>query len=171
MATLRLALIRLDDATARLEDLFLIFAHAAIAGLVVAAVVLRYVFHDPLVWGQEFIVGLFTWLIFIGAAGALRHRMHIRIDAIGALFLRPRLSFMNTASVVVGTIVVVALLWAALVNTSDIAGVKTPMLDIAQAWFDSALPAALALLLLHVARIVIERGPAAVFAGQLEKLD
>ncbi len=171
MGSVRLALIRVDDASAKLEDAFLIFAHAAIAGLVVAAVVMRYVFHDPLVWGQEFIVGLFTWLIFIGGSAALRHRMHIRIDAIGALFLRPRLFFMNTVSVAVGTIVVVALLWAALVNTSDIAGVKTPMLDIAQAWFDSALPVALALLLLHVVRIVVERGPAAVFAGQLEKLD
>jgi len=164
-------LIRLDDAAAKLEDIFLVAAHAAIAGLVVVAVILRYVFHDPLTWGQEFIVGLFTWLIFIGAAAALRHRMHIRIDAVGALFLRPSLSFMNVISVVAGTAVVGALLWAGLVNWSDIGAVRTPMLDVPQAWFDSALPVALALLLLHIARIVAERGPSAVFAGQLENID
>jgi TRAP-type C4-dicarboxylate transport system permease small subunit len=171
MGPLGRALIRVDDATAKAEDVFLIGAHAVIATLVVAAVVFRYVFRDPLTWGQEFIVGLFTWLIFIGAAAAIRSRLHIRIDAIGGLFARPALSFMNTVSVVVGAIIIVALLWAALVNAVDIAGVKTPMLNVAQVWFDGALPVALALLLLHVARIFVERGAAAVFAGQLEQVD
>ena len=170
MGPLGRALIRADDATAKVEDAFLIAAHAVIAGLVVAAVVARYVFRDPLTWGQEFIVGLFTWLIFIGAAAAIRARLHIRIDAIGGLFARPRWSFMNVVSLVVGTIIIAALLWAGLVNAVDIAGVRTPMLDVAQVWFDGALPVALALLLLHIARIFVERGAAAVFAGQLDDL-
>ena len=171
MGPLGRALIRADDATAKVEDAFLVAAHAVIAGLVVAAVVARYVFRDPLTWSQEFIVGLFTWLIFIGAAAAIRSRLHIRIDAIGGLFARPAWSFMNVVSVVVGTIVIAALLWAGLVNAVDIAGVRTPMLDVAQVWFDGALPVALALLLLHVARILVERGAAAVFAGQLDDLE
>ncbi len=171
MGPLGRALIRADDATAKVEDHFLVVAHTLIAGLVVAAVVARYVFRDPLTWGQEFIVGLFTWLIFIGAAAAIRSRLHIRIDAIGGLFARPALSFMNTVSVVLGTIIIAALLWASLVNAADIAGVKTPMLNVEQVWFDGALPVALALLLLHMARIFVEHGAAAVFAGQLEELD
>ena len=75
---------------------------------------------------------------------------------------------MNMVSVVVGTVIVAALLWAGLVNAMDIAGVRTPMLDVAQVWFDGSLPVALALLLLHIARIFVEHGPAAVFASQLE---
>jgi len=164
------ALIRADDATARVEDVFLVAAHAVIASLVVAAVVFRYVFRDPLTWSQEFIVGLFTWLIFIGAAAAIRSHLHIRIDAVGGLFARPALSFMNTVGAVVGTIIIAALLWAGLVNAVDIGGVQTPMLNVAQVWFDGALPVALALLLLHVTRIFVEHGAAAVFAGQLEEL-
>jgi len=171
MGPLGRALIRADDAAAKAEDAFLVAAHAVIATLVVAAVVFRYVFRDPLTWSQEFIVGLFTWLIFIGAAAAIRSRIHIRIDAIGGLFARPSLSFMNMFSVVVGTVVIAALLWAGLVNAVDIAGVQTPMLNVAQVWFDGSLPVALALLLLHIARIFVERGPAAVFAGQLESLE
>jgi len=171
MGPLGRALIRADDAAAKAEDAFLVAAHAVIAILVVAAVVFRYVFRDPLTWSQEFIVGLFTWLIFIGAAAAIRSRIHIRIDAIGGLFARPSLSFMNMFSVVVGTVVIAALLWAGLVNAVDIAGVQTPMLNVAQVWFDGSLPVALALLLLHIARIFVERGPAAVFAGQLESLE
>ena len=170
MGPLGRALIRADDATAKVEDVFLVAAHAAIAGLVVAAVVMRYAFRDPLTWGQEFIVGLFTWLIFIGAAAAIRSRMHIRIDAIGGLFARPGWSFMNMISVAAGTLIIAALLWAGLVNAVDIAGVKTPMLNVEQVWFDGALPVALALLLLHIARIFVEHGAAAVFAGQLEEI-
>lgn len=168
MGPLARGLIRVDDATARAEDVFLIAAHAVIAVLIVAAVVFRYVFRDPLTWSQEFIVGVFTWLIFIGAAAAIRGRMHIRIDAIGGLFARPGWSFMNMISVVVGTVIVAALLWAGVVNAMDIAGVQTPMLNVAQVWFDGSLPVALALLLLHIARIFVEHGPAAVFASQLE---
>ncbi len=164
------ALVRADDAAAKVEDVFLVAAHAVIATLVVAAVVARYVFRDPLTWSQEFIVGLFTWLIFIGAAAAIRSRMHIRIDAIGSLFARPRWSFMNVISAAAGTLIVAALLWAGLVNAADIAGVKTPMLNVEQLWFDGALPVALALLLLHIARILTEHGAAAVFAGQLEEI-
>ena len=171
MGPLARGLIRVDDATDRVEDAFLIAAHAVIAVLIVAAVVFRYVVRDPLTWSQEFIVGLFTWLIFIGAAAAIRSRMHIRIDALGGVFARPGWSFMNMVSVVVGTLIVAALLWAGLVNAMDIAGVQTPMLDIAQVWFDGSLPVALALLLLHTARIFVERGPAAVFASQLEDPD
>ncbi len=165
------ALVRADDAAAKVEDAFLIAAHAVIALLVVAAVGFRYVLHDPLTWSQEFIVGLFTWLIFIGAAAAIRSRMHIRIDALGAVFARPSWSFMNWVGVVVGTLIVAALLWAGLLNASDIRGVQTPMLDVAQVWFDGALPVALALLLLHIVRILVERDAAAVFASQLENLD
>ena len=62
----------LDDAIAKAEDLFIIVAHGGVAGLVILAVVLRYVFNDPLTWGEELIVALFTWMVFIGAAAAVR---------------------------------------------------------------------------------------------------
>jgi TRAP-type transport system small permease protein len=168
MGPLARGLVRVDDATARVEDAFLVAAHAVIAVLIVAAVVFRYVFRDPLTWSQEFIVGLFTWLIFIGAAAAIRGHLHIRIDALGGVFARPGWQFMNVISVAMGTAIVIGLLWAGLVNAVDIAGVQTPMLNVAQVWFDGALPVALVLLLLHIARIFVERGSAAVFASQLE---
>jgi TRAP-type C4-dicarboxylate transport system permease small subunit len=168
MNGLRVTLARVDDVIARGEDAFLVVAHALIALLVVGAVVFRYVLHDPLTWSQEFIVGLFTWLIFVGAAAAIRTHMHIRIDAMGAVFARPSLSFLNVLSVVAGAVIVVALLWAGLVNSRDIGGVRTPMLDIAQVWFDGALPVSMALLLVHIARMLVEHGSAAVFASQLE---
>lgn len=163
-------LIRLDDAVGTLEDWFLVAAHAAIAGLVFVGVLVRYFLKDPLTWDQEVIVALFTWLMFIGAAAAIRHRMHIRVDLVGGLFKRPSFRFVTWINVTLGAAAVVALLWSATVNFTEVLGALTPMLEMSQGVLDGALPVGLALLLLHMARILVEHGAAAVFAGELESL-
>ncbi|MDO8719522.1 MAG: TRAP transporter small permease subunit [Polaromonas sp.] len=163
-------LIRLDDAVGTLEDWFLVAAHAAIAGLVFVGVLVRYFLKDPLTWDQEVIVALFTWLMFIGAAAAIRHRMHIRVDLVGGLFKRPSFRFVTWINVALGAAAVVALLWSATVNFTEVLGALTPMLEMSQGVLDGALPVGLALLLLHMARILVEHGAAAVFAGELESL-
>lgn len=163
-------LIRFDDAVGTLEDWFLVAAHAAIAGLVFVGVLVRYFWKDPLTWDQELIVALFTWLMFIGGAAAIRHRMHIRVDLVGGLFKRPEFKIVTWISAAMGGLAVAALLWSATVNFSEVLGALTPMLEMSQGVLDGALPAGLALLLLHMARILVEHGAAAVFAGELESL-
>jgi TRAP-type C4-dicarboxylate transport system permease small subunit len=163
-------LIRLDDAVGTLEDWFLVAAHAAIAGLVFVGVLVRYFWKDPLTWDQELIVALFTWLMFIGGAAAIRHRMHIRVDLVGGLFKRPEFKIVTWISAAIGFLAVAALLWSAAINFSEVLGALTPMLEMSQGVLDGALPAGLALLLLHMARILVEHGAAAVFAGELESL-
>lgn len=167
---LRRWLVGIDDAIGRVESGFLIAAHAVIAILVVAGVVLRYVLRDPLVWGQEFIVGLFTWAVFIGAAAAMRSRMHVRIEATGPLYARPRLRFMNAVGLAAGILVILACLWAGLLNTVDILDVRTPMLGVSQASFDAALPVALVLLLVHCLRIALTSGVGHVFRSSTETI-
>lgn len=168
---LRRAVIAVDDLVGLLEDWLLAGLHAAIAGVVALGVVVRYVWNDPLTWDQELIVILFTWLMFIGAAAALRHRMHIRIDLVGGLFRRPAFRFMAWVGVGVGAAALLTLLWSASLNFTDVLGAQTPMLELSQGVLDGALPVGLTLLLLHMARILVEHGPAAVFAGELESLD
>ena len=163
-------LIRLDDAVGTLEDWFLVAAHAAIAGLVFVGVLVRYFWKDPLTWDQELIVALFTWLMFIGGAAAIRHRMHIRVDLVGGLFKRPEFKIVTWISAAIGCLAVAALLWSATINFTEVLGALTPMLEMSQGVLDGALPAGLALLLLHMARILVEHGAAAVFAGELESL-
>ena len=160
----------IDDAIGGVENAFLIAAHALIAVLVVAGVVLRYVFNDPLIWAQEFIVGLFTWAVFIGAAAAMRSRMHIRIEATGPLYARPPLRFMNAVGLAIGITILLGCLWAGALNTADIWQVQTPMLGISQASFDAALPVALVLLLVHCLRMAVESGVASVFRSSTESI-
>ena len=54
---------------------------AATVALTFAQVVLRFVFSDPRAWVEEVGRYLFVWITFLGAAVAVAHDAHIRVDA------------------------------------------------------------------------------------------
>lgn len=55
---------------------------ALMALLVIAQVVLRYVFNDPLTWSEEMARIVFIYLTFLGIGAAYGRRRHMFIDAI-----------------------------------------------------------------------------------------
>ena len=55
---------------------------AMMAILVIAQVVLRYVFNDPLTWSEEMARIVFIYLAFIGIGAAYGRRRHMSIDAL-----------------------------------------------------------------------------------------
>jgi TRAP-type C4-dicarboxylate transport system permease small subunit len=50
--------------------------------LVIAQVVLRYVFNDPLTWSEEMARILFIYLAFVGIGAAYGRRRHMFVDAL-----------------------------------------------------------------------------------------
>ena len=58
---------------------------AAIVGITFLQVVLRYIFGNPLSWGEELARYIFVWITFAGAAVAFARDTHIRVDAVIAL--------------------------------------------------------------------------------------
>lgn len=50
--------------------------------LVIAQVVLRYVFNDPLTWSEEMARIVFIYLAFVGIGAAYGRRRHMFIDAL-----------------------------------------------------------------------------------------
>lgn len=167
---MRQLLVRLDDALGTLENLFLIVVHGAIAVLVMAGVALRYVFNDPLTWGEELIIGLFTWMVFVAAASALREHMHIRIDALGVLWQRPGLRWMNALTVSVGLVILGVMTWACVEQLLQEAVVELPMLGVSKAWFLAAMPVGMVLAVVHVIRLWVEQGASGVFRGEVESM-
>jgi len=161
---------RIDDAIGHVEDLFIIVSHALIASLVLLAVVLRYVFNDPLTWGEELIVGLFTWMVFIGAAAAIRSHMHIRIDVIGPILANPRMNWLNTLTVIIGLAIIVTMVVACHEYVLQELVVESPMLGVSKGWFAMAMPTGLVLMMIHVLRILLDQGSAPVFRGETETL-
>ena len=66
--------------------LFMEILCASIAGALTIVVFLqvfyRFVLRAPLVWSEELAMFLFQWLVFMGAALAVKHRNHFGLDII-----------------------------------------------------------------------------------------
>ena len=170
MNSLRTTFRRVDDAIASVEDFLVIVLHGLIASLVIIAVALRYVFNDPLTWGEELIVALLTWMVFLGSAAAVRSQMHIRIDLMAPVFRKPMFAWLNTLTVVSGVVIIVATIWACYEQLLQEIIVDSPMMGVSKAWFVSAMPVGLALMLIHVLRAWMDQGAAPVFRGETEVL-
>ena len=170
MSKFRKILGRIDDAIAAAEDMVIIVIHALMAGLVVLSVALRYVFNNPLTWGEELIVALLTWMVFLGAAAAVRSQMHIRIDVVGPVLRMPKFNWLNTLTLVIGIVIIVTMIWACYEQVLQEVVVESPMLGVSKAWFAAAMPAGMVLMLIHVLRIWMDQGAAPVFRGETEVL-
>jgi len=162
---------RLDDWSSRVESLALALLHGAIAALVCAAVVFRYVLSDPLTWSEELILILFGWMIFLGIANAFHARTHIIIDVI--VLFAPRwlcfafglLAFTATA-VVLGTLTFFS--WRYLQR--EIPNL-TPMLGISAGWAIAPLFLGSVLSLLHLLRNLIDEGVTGVLWSDITTRD
>lgn len=149
---------RLDRWSSRVEDLLLAVLHGAVATLVCAAVVFRYVLNDPLTWSEELIIVLFGWMVFIGIANAFRMRSHIIIDVV-VLFAPIGVRRLLGAAATVATMATIAVLgWYATVYMLREMPNQTPMLGLSSAWPIAPLVAGCLLSMLHLLRNLIDEG-------------
>lgn len=158
----------LDDFLARLENVSIIVAHAAIAILVLTAVFCRYVLNDPITWGEELVVGLFTWMIFLGSAAAIRYHMHIRIDVMAPVYRQAKMQWLNGFTLILGIVILGAMIYACYEQVLQEAAVDLPMLGFSKGWFLTSMPVGLSLMALHCLRIWVQHGAAPVFRGETE---
>jgi TRAP-type transport system small permease protein len=159
---------RLDDGLARLEDLFLIAAMAAIVSLVGLGVVLRYVFNSPLVWTEEFVVTLFVWTLMIGVPAALRSNLHIRIDVLVLRVGAAGRRILGVLALLAAAAIVCGAIYAGVRHAAGVWNSVTPMLGFSMGWVFVSLPVGFSLLLVHMARMLLDGGPQAVFRNVTE---
>lgn len=118
-------------------------ACAAVTGIVlvtIAAVIMRYVLNQPLQWVEELTIALFIWAIMIGAASAMKERMHISIDAFTSL-LSPRVQrLIRIANDLVSVAVLVVFGILGLELTLNAGSKIMPILGLKYAWIDLAVP-------------------------------
>lgn len=133
---------------------------AAMVVLVFSNVVLRYAFNSGLTVSEELSRLAFVWLIFIGAAVALRDHAHIGIDTM-IRALPPKAAKLCVLLGYLLMLLACALLlqgsWAQSVLTW---GAVTPAADISMAWFmiPAVVFSATALLLLGAEALAILTG-------------
>lgn len=149
---------RLDDWSSRLENAALTALHGAIAVLVCAAVVYRYVLSDPLTWSEELILLLFAWMVFLGIANAFQARTHIIIDVV-VLFAPRALAILFGLLSLAATLAVVGTLafFSFRYLQREIPNL-TPMLGISAGWLIAPLFVGSVLSLLHLLRNLIDQG-------------
>jgi TRAP-type C4-dicarboxylate transport system permease small subunit len=139
------------------ERWLLLWLYGYIVMVIFIEVIRRFVFSYSSVWGEETARYAFVYLVWIGAASAVRERAHIRIDVITHL-VGPR----GTAvlyifsDVLTGILALFALYWSMdPVLTSFKYHSVTDGLRVLRVWFLMAVPFGFSLTLLRVAQSLI----------------
>jgi len=108
----------------------------------------RYVLHRPLVWSDELASILFLWLAMLGSIIAFQRGEHMRMTAIvGKMEPRGR-AFLDLIAIAAGIAFLAFVVHPAYEFAEDEVFVRTPAMDIVNAWRAAALPIGLGLMLL-----------------------
>lgn len=117
--------------------------------LVVACQVFsRFILRDPFVWAEEVARLFFIWLVFTGAAVALKHNKHFAVDIL-VVKVPPFVGrWIERVAVALVLGVLVVLVWKGSAFAWEVRGHRSDILEISQAWLYAALPvSALSMLL------------------------
>jgi tripartite ATP-independent transporter DctM subunit len=116
--------------------------------VLLAGVLARYVFHNPIVWSDELAGILFLWLAMLGSVVAFQRGEHMRMTAIVGM-LQPRArAFLDVAAVAAALAFLALVVHPAYEFAVDELYVTTPALEIANSWRAAALPVGIGLMLL-----------------------
>ena len=116
--------------------------------VLLAGVTSRYVFQSPLVWTDELGSILFLWLAMLGAVVALRRGEHMRMTALVGKATPSRRAFLETFALVAALAFLLLIAWFAFEFAEEEIVVRTPALDISNAWRASALPVGCCLMII-----------------------
>ncbi len=127
---------------------------AVLVGSIAYGVGARYVFNAPIQWAYELATALFVWQLFLAAAGAARHHMHLGVDA-----LVTRLpGRWRAAQEVLINVAILAMLgsfiylaWTFSLNTTK----ELQSINLSYRWIYAAVPVGFGLVAVHVAADIV----------------
>ncbi len=117
--------------------------------VVIANVVMRYLFHGGFFWAEEVATTSFIWSVFIGSAAAYRYKMHIGIDFITRL---GPISFRKLIAVVIDSLMLVIngyIVYLSILFIQANSLKRTPVLDIPAFYVNLALGVGFALMTVY----------------------
>ncbi len=138
------------------ERWLLLVFYAFVVSVIFVEVVRRFVFQYSSIWGEETARYAFIYLVWIGAAAAIKDRAHIRIDIIFK-FLPPKgVAILYLLGDIITLVFACAALYWTLesVGTSLRFGAATHGLRINQAWFSFAVPFGFSLILIRLVQSI-----------------
>ena len=139
---------RIDGGIGRVVELLAALLTGVEVLILLAGVISRYVFHNPLVWSDELASILFLWLAMLGAVVAFRRGEHMRMSTLVSR-ARPRWRvFFDAFAVAVAVAFLILILRSSIDYALDEAAVVTPAMEIPNIWRASAVPIGCALMLI-----------------------
>jgi C4-dicarboxylate transporter, DctQ subunit len=120
--------------------------------LVIAQVILRYIFNDPLTWSEELARFSFICLAFIGIGAAYGRRRHMFVEAL-IIELPPRLKRITEVSVAgLATTFLVAVIGITIRTILDLyrMEITTPALELPMAYIYLVIPLGLSALIAQI---------------------
>jgi tripartite ATP-independent transporter DctM subunit len=123
--------------------------------VLLAGVISRYVFHEPLVWSDELASILFLWLAMLGTVVAFRRNEHMRMTAILGMLPTRVWAFLDVVAAAAALAFLLLIIEPAYEFAADEVWVTTPALEIANSWRAAALPVGMGLMtIMAVLRLV-----------------
>ena len=138
------------------ERYLLLVFYAFVVTVIFIEVIRRFVFQYSSIWGEETARYAFIYLVWIGAAAAVKDRAHIRIDIIFKFLPDKAIAILYLLGDVITLIFACAALYWSLesVGTSIRFDAATHGLRINQAWFTFAVPFGFSLILIRLVQSI-----------------
>ncbi len=138
------------------ERWLLLVFYAFVVTVIFVEVIRRFVFQYSSIWGEETARYAFIYLVWIGAAAAVKDRAHIRIDIIFKFLPDKAIAILYVLGDVITLIFACAALYWSLesVGTSIRFDAATHGLRINQAWFTFAVPFGFSLILIRLVQSI-----------------
>jgi tripartite ATP-independent transporter DctM subunit len=118
--------------------------------VLLAGVIGRYVFHEPIIWSDELASILFLWLAMLGSVIALRLGEHMRMTAFVGMASSSVRAFLDTLAIVAALAFLLLIVEPAYEFAYEETYITTPALEISNVWRAAALPIGSALMILTV---------------------
>lgn len=128
---------------------------AAMALLVFANVVARYVFNRSFVWAEELSRYMMVWVGFLGAGLVLRVGAHIAVEVFQDLLPRRAAQVLRAGVVLVLAAALLAMLWLGILYVQFAWGQETPVLNWNFGLVYVAMPVGALLMLVYLALIAV----------------
>ncbi len=126
--------------------------------VLLAGVVARYVFRQPIVWSDELASLLFLWLAMLGAVVAFQRGEHMRMTALVGKVSPPVRAFLDVVAVAAALAFLLIVVEPAFEFASEESFITSPALDIPNVWRAAALPVGLGLMALSAVLRLAEAG-------------
>ncbi len=130
---------RMQSALARVLGVPVALLVAAEVGVLLAGVIARYVFHNPLIWSDELASILFLWLAMLGSAVAFERGDHMRMTAVVSKLQPATRAFLDLLATAAALAFLVLILPHAWEYAVEEAVMRTPALEIRNSWRVAAM--------------------------------